>query len=268
MTRWQEEKQRYLELSIEEKRKLYTTKNSTVLSKILPWKAYFEKNEIQSFTNLPKDAGFIMPTLDENRNIELANKVSVWQGDITTLEIDGIVNAANKSLRGGGGVDGAIHRAAGQILLEECFSLNGCETGKAKITGGYMLPARYIIHTVGPIGEKPKLLLYKYIVIQNCYTNCLNLAVENNIKTIGFPSISTGVYGERYPMEKATSVALNAVRTFLQKGKNADKIERVIFVVFSNDDLQTYHRYMQIYFPLTVPESDEPVEPNPGQIKL
>lgn len=88
MTRWQEEKQRYLELSIEEKRKLYTSKNSTVISKILPWKAYFEKNEIQSFTNLPKDAGFIKPTLDEIRNIELANKVSVWQGDITTLEVE------------------------------------------------------------------------------------------------------------------------------------------------------------------------------------
>jgi O-acetyl-ADP-ribose deacetylase len=158
------------------------------------------------------------------------SKLELQQGDITTLAVDAIVNAANSALAGGGGVDGAIHRAAGAAQLQEaCRKLGGCDTGNAKITPGFNLPARHIIHTVGPIyssGQRgePELLA-------SCYRRSLEVAVENGLKTIAFPAISTGVYG--YPFAAATEIAFRTTAEFLG---HAQSIERVIFIFFSRAD--------------------------------
>lgn len=160
-------------------------------------------------------------------NIELV------RSDITTLHVDAVVNAANTSLLGGGGVDGAIHRASGPELLEECKKLNGCPTGEARITGGYLLPAKYVIHTVGPVwyggaNNEEQLLA-------SCYTRSLALAVEHGIKSIAFPNISTGVY--RFPKIRAAEIAIHEVSTFLKKHK---AIKKVIFAVFDEENYQIY----------------------------
>ncbi len=158
-------------------------------------------------------------------------EIEVMQGDITKLAVDAIVNAANCSLLGGGGVDGAIHRAAGPDLLRACIPLNGCETGKAKITLGFKLPAKFVIHTPGPVyrdgqhGE-PALL-------ESCYKSCLALAEENDCETVAFPAISTGVYG--YPWEEATEIAVRTVRNF-----PAQKIKKVIFCCFGTEMERIY----------------------------
>jgi len=165
-------------------------------------------------------------------------KIELIQDDITTLEVDAIVNAANKSLLGGGGVDGAIHRAAGSDLLEECKTLNGCETGEAKITKGYHLPAKYVIHTVGPVwhgGNKKESDL-----LANCYENSLKLALDNHIKTIAFPNISTGVYG--FPKDKAAKIAVKTVSDFL---KQNNSIEKVYFVCFDNKNYTIYKNILE-----------------------
>lgn len=163
----------------------------------------------------------------------MAGRVAITQGDITKLDVDAIVNAANKSLLGGGGVDGAIHRAAGPELLEECRTLGGAETGEAKITKGYRLPAGHVVHTVGPVwhgGNRDEERL-----LASCYENSLRLAVENGLKTIAFPSISTGAYG--FPIQKATPIALQTVKKILQ---DEPAIEQVILVCFAAKDLDVY----------------------------
>jgi len=163
-------------------------------------------------------------------------KIDIVRGDITTLAVGAIVNAANTTLLGGGGVDGAIHRAAGSGLLAECRTLGGCQSGEAKITPGYNLPARFVIHTVGPFwtgghhGESG--------LLANCYRNSLHLALENSVKTIAFPAISCGAY--RYPIPEAVKIAVETTREFLA---NNDEIDQVIFVV-ANDEI--YAAYQQL----------------------
>ncbi|GBM91454.1 O-acetyl-ADP-ribose deacetylase MACROD2 [Araneus ventricosus] len=223
-----EDKSKYLNMDLKEKRAQYHCSTS-----------YVTLDSIPTWTEYSKNVKSIQPSSDFKKDERLNNQVSIFVGDITALEIDAIVNAANNTLRGGGGVDGAIHRAAGKSLLAECITLNGCPTGEAKITGGYKLPAKYIIHTVGPVGEKPELL-------KNCYLNSLNLAKESGLKSIAFPCISTGVYG--YPNENAAHVALKIVREFLEK--NESVMDRVIFCLFLPVDVGIYESLMQKYFPL------------------
>jgi O-acetyl-ADP-ribose deacetylase (regulator of RNase III) len=164
-------------------------------------------------------------------------KLEVMRGDITKLEVDAIVNAANTSLLGGGGVDGAIHRAAGPGLLEECRALGGCPTGEARITKGYHLLARHVIHTVGPVySGKPR----DKVLLTGCYQDSLQLAADNNAASIAFPAISCGVYG--YPIEEACKIAVDTTCNFL---KTESSIERVIFMLFSPKDQKVYEEYIQ-----------------------
>ena len=168
----------------------------------------------------------------------MLDRLEIVEGDITRLQVDAIVNAANTSLLGGGGVDGAIHRAAGPGLLEECRKLGGCPTGEARITGGYRLPARWVIHTVGPIwrggdqGEDD--------LLGNCYRNSLALAEQQGIRTIAFPAISTGAYG--FPRERAARIAVNQVKSFLEHNTT---LERVILVAFGGATYETYRKTVE-----------------------
>lgn len=163
-------------------------------------------------------------------------RILLIKDDITKIKVDAIVNAANTSLLGGGGVDGAIHRAAGPHLLEDCRTLNGCSTGKAKITKAYNLPAKYVIHTVGPIWQGG--FNHEEELLKDCYLNSLNLALENNCKSIAFPNISTGVY--HFPKEKAAQIAISAVRDFI---KYHQLPEEVLFVCFDDEN---YHLYKSL----------------------
>lgn len=167
--------------------------------------------------------------------MSMLEKIEIIQGDITTLTVDAIVNAANTSLLGGGGVDGAIHRAAGKDLYLECLGLRGCKTGNAKITKGYRLPAKHVIHAVGPVWRggdsgEPALLAA-------CYENSLRIASEHGLDSIAFPSISTGIYG--YPIETACRIAFDAVLRVLDNGSS---IARVVFCTFSERDLAVYQQ--------------------------
>jgi len=171
---------------------------------------------------------------------DIGDKIKVQQGDITQVEVDAIVNAANRSLQGGGGVDGAIHRAAGPQLLEECRSIGGCPTGEARITGGYQLPARYVIHTVGPVYKASEEARVASLLSQ-CYRNSLQLAVENAVGSIAFPAISCGVYG--YPIEQAVRIAVDTVADFLEKHRDSP-LEEVRFVLFSEEDRKVYEDYL------------------------
>ena len=163
------------------------------------------------------------------------SSIEIASGDITKLEVDAIVNAANTTLLGGGGVDGAIHRAAGSELLAECRTLGGCEPGEAKITRGYHLPARFVVHTVGPIWRGGK--HGEPETLANCYQNSLRLAAESGIKTIAFPAISCGAYG--YPIQAAAQIALKTTRELLA---TTDKIDKVIFVLWGEDVYQAYRQ--------------------------
>jgi len=166
--------------------------------------------------------------------VKVYDRMELLQGDITRLEVEAIVNAANRSLLGGGGVDGAIHRAAGPGLLTECRALGGCPTGEARITAGYRLPARHIIHTVGPVyGGSP----HDAELLASCYRNSLRLAGEHSLETLACPAISCGVYG--YPIDAAARIAVATTADFLQ---GADHPHKVIFVLFSADHLQVYER--------------------------
>jgi O-acetyl-ADP-ribose deacetylase (regulator of RNase III) len=169
----------------------------------------------------------------------MKHKIQLVRTDITGLAVDAIVNAANNSLLGGGGVDGAIHRGAGPELLKECRTLGGCDTGDAKITRGYQLPARHVIHTVGPIyrggvSGEPRLL-------ESCYKRCFEVAAENKLKTLAFPSISTGVYG--YPIAEASKIAL---KTTLAQLERFPEIEQVTFALFSENDLEVYANALKV----------------------
>ena len=159
------------------------------------------------------------------------------QSDITKLRVDAIVNAANNTLLGGGGVDGAIHHAAGPELLEECRKIRGCPTGEARITKGYRLPADYVIHTVGPVWQGGK--HGEDELLESCYRNSLKLAEEHGVKTIAFPSISTGAY--RFPLECASQIAVDTVREYLKK---SHALERVIFVCYSQADYEVYKKQL------------------------
>ncbi len=165
------------------------------------------------------------------------NKIDIVRGDITKLDVDAIVNAANTTLLGGGGVDGAIHRAAGAELLAECRTLGGCRPGEARITRGYHLPARFVIHTVGPVWRGGK--RHESEILANCYRNSLQLAVENEIKTIAFPAISCGAYG--YPIPEAAQVALKTTRDFLATD---DSIDKVAFVLWGEDIYDAYRQLL------------------------
>jgi len=172
----------------------------------------------------------------------MKEKIEIIQGDITKLAVDAIVNAANNSLLGGGGVDGAIHRAAGAKLVAECATLMGCRTGDAKITAGYRLPAKHVIHTVGPVwhgGAKgePDLL-------RSAYRRCFQVADENGLKSIAFPAISAGVYG--YPMAQACEIALQEAKTALE---NYPELERVVFVPFNEAAFRIYQDTFKRIFP-------------------
>ncbi|KAF9902365.1 O-acetyl-ADP-ribose deacetylase macrod1 [Linnemannia zychae] len=185
-------------------------------------------------------------------NTNWNERISMWKGDITRLEIDAIVNAANESLLGGGGVDGAIHRAAGKELLEECRKLRGCQTGsdnhspicchqEAKSTRAYNLPSKRVIHTVGPIGEIPAKL-------KGCYNSVLEIVKDEQLKSVAFCCVSTGIYG--YDNKRAADVALGTVRDWMDNNpKEAREIERIVFCVFLDKDVQIYETLLPRYFP-------------------
>ena len=163
----------------------------------------------------------------------ISEKISVVEGDITEQHVDAIVNAANASLLGGGGVDGAIHWAAGPRLLEECRTLGGCPTGQARITKGYNLPAKWVIHTVGPVWHGGG--RHEDELLASCYRASLELAVEKGVRTIAFPAISTGVYG--FPLQRATAIAVREVRSFLEENPS---LEKVVFVCFGKVAYECY----------------------------
>ncbi len=174
------------------------------------------------------------------------DKIKVIKGDITKCQVDAIVNAANTSLLGGGGVDGAIHRVGGKAILEDCRKIiarqGGCKVGEAVITTGGNLPAKFVIHTVGPVWNGGK--SGEYDLLGNCYWNCLKLAVANGIKTIAFPNISTGIY--RFPKKEASYVAIDVVTEFLIDTENDEhQIEEVIFVCFDDENYDLYKRIQE-----------------------
>uniref|UniRef100_A0A8C9RCL0 Mono-ADP ribosylhydrolase 2 n=1 Tax=Scleropages formosus TaxID=113540 RepID=A0A8C9RCL0_SCLFO len=231
---WKVEKARLLDLSLEERRKDYRG-NHVPLEKIPTWTRHDKSKgkEGKEEGEEPK----AVPVL-------LSDKVSLYKGDITILEVDAIVNAANSTLLGGGGVDGCIHKAAGPCLYDECHTLNGCETGRAKITCGYDLPAKYVIHTVGPVARGHVGKAQKELLSQ-CYQNSLALVKEHGLRSVAFPCISTGIYG--FPNEPAAEIALETAKTWIKK--NVNEVDRVVFCVFLDTDFKIYKEKMSRFFP-------------------
>ncbi|XP_041526183.1 ADP-ribose glycohydrolase MACROD2 isoform X2 [Microtus oregoni] len=232
---WREEKERLLKMTLEERRKEYI-RDYVPLSTIVSW-----KEEMRSKGQNDEENTQETPQMKKS----FSEKVSLYRGDITLLEVDAIVNAANASLLGGGGVDGCIHRAAGPCLLAECRTLNGCETGHAKITCGYDLPAKYVIHTVGPIARGHINGSHKED-LANCYQSSLKLVKENNLRSVAFPCISTGIYG--FPNEPAAVIALDTIKEWL--AKNHQEVDRIIFCVFLEVDFKIYKKKMSEFFPV------------------
>ena len=194
---------------------------------------------------------------------QVLDKIEIVEGDITQLDVDAIVNAANESLIAGGGVSGAIHRAAGLGLEKECLKLGICNEGEAKITQGYNLKARWVIHTVGPVWEGGD--YNEEQTLRNCYSNSLKLAKSYGIKTIAFPAISTGIY--EFPLDKATSIAINTVKLFLEQNNS---IEKVVFVCFESQVYGIYQECLKQAFPLTYryrPAPASSIPPQPAKEK-
>ncbi|KAJ3438905.1 adp-ribose glycohydrolase macrod2 [Anaeramoeba flamelloides] len=222
--------------SREEKRKKYKCgSNYSREEDIISWTKHLK--------NLIKEGSEFNEPTDYKVNRKLNDKLSLWRGDSTKLEIESIVNAANSSLLGGGGIDGAIHQAAGDSLFEECIPLLGCHTGETKITLGHNLPAYYILHTVGPVGYKPDEL-------KSCYRSILDLMVKCKIRKIAICGISTGVFG--FPLELAVHLALATTREWLLEGDNLDKVDRIIFVTYLQKEQICYSNLMHTYFPSSI----------------
>ncbi|XP_035178603.1 ADP-ribose glycohydrolase MACROD2 isoform X2 [Oxyura jamaicensis] len=239
---WREEKERLLKMTLEERRKEYS-RDYVPLKDIPTWMDEMKSKNESDGENAKED---------QQGKKSLSEKVSLYRGDITLLEVDAIVNAANSSLLGGGGVDGCIHRAAGPCLVAECRNLSGCETGQAKITCGYELPAKYVIHTVGPIARGHLTDTHKEN-LANCYKSSLKLAKENNIRSLAFPCISTGIYG--FPNEPAAVIALNTIKEWLSKNHN--EVDRIIFCVFLEIDYKIFKKKMGEFFPIDDNEETE-----------
>ena len=223
-------------MSVDEKRGHYKCAKYIPLQDVVPWstdaKRILAKSAVTS-----RDKELVKETFSVDP--ELNSKVALFTGDITALEIDCIVNAANSSLLGGGGVDGAIHRAAGPSLVKQCRTLGGCDIGDAKITHGYFLPSQYVIHTVGPMDGNPRLL-------EGSYLRSMDVALENEVRSIAFPCIATGVYG--FPNDKAAKIALTTIRKFLEDKR--DKFDLVIFCLFMQKDIKLYEKLIQLVFPV------------------
>ncbi|CZT19877.1 related to hismacro and SEC14 domain-containing proteins [Ramularia collo-cygni] len=203
--------------------------------------------------------GFLEPASDPSptATARYASKLSIISQDITTLDIDAIVNAANNSLLGGGGVDGAIHRAAGPDLFDECETLEGCDTGDAKITSAYELPCKRIIHAVGPVYYSAKREGMHTTLLQSCYTRSLDLAVQNACRSIAFSALSTGIYG--YPSKEACVAAIEAVKGWLEADEErAKKMDRIVFCQFMDKDQRAYEEFIPQYFtPVTQEVNDQ-----------
>eukprot|EP01096_Ripella_sp_DP13-Kostka_P001849 TRINITY_DN1233_c0_g1_i5.p1 TRINITY_DN1233_c0_g1~~TRINITY_DN1233_c0_g1_i5.p1 ORF type:complete len:502 (-),score=296.25 TRINITY_DN1233_c0_g1_i5:33-1517(-) len=238
----------------EERRAQYKVgKNYVTLDQVASWKdswkeimgdPFFDRNA--NFNKREMERGFTEEQLLEVQNLpvdqKINSKVSLWKGNICCLEIDAIQNAANESLLGGGGIDGAIHSAAGRDLVEETRRLGGCDVGQTKISRGYKLPATHVVHTVGPRGERPENL-------RGCYRTSLDLLPANGLRSLALCGVSTGIFG--YHVERATPVAMHTVRKWLEE--HGDSVDRVIFVVFLDKEFDVYKKWMTVFFPVDQP---------------
>lgn len=216
------------------------------ISEIPTLSLLYKLNKLTYPTNARLPSAVSAPSAPIQPSKSLNDRVGLIRGDITTLAVDAIVNAANRSLKGGGGVDGAIHRAAGPGLLRECRTLGGCETGSAKITGAYKLPCRKVIHAVGPVYDDLRPDVSERL-LRGCYTTSLRLAVEAGCRSVAFSCISTGVYG--YPSVEAAPVAIRAVREFLEGEDAEGKIDLVVFTTFEKKDVDAYNEFLPWVIP-------------------